>query len=177
MAKKTYSQRNQESIQRYGKTLYERRIESGQNKGLSIAKARGHKELIKAPPITEKVIKGPSNSVQVASTRFSDITKQLNKLADNQRVYFSFWDNRTGKYIDLYKGKGKSHGVTVGYLKERIADVIANGEAKTMREAMLIVFKDDIAGASSGGDTPDDLALPQVITQIRLHAQPLGKAA
>lgn len=39
---KSYIQRNLESIAKYGRSLYERRIESAQARGLSRAQARGH---------------------------------------------------------------------------------------------------------------------------------------
>lgn len=42
MPGKSYGERNRESIEKTGKSLYERRVESGQARGLSRSQARGH---------------------------------------------------------------------------------------------------------------------------------------
>ncbi len=47
---KSYAQRNADSIAKYGKSLYERRIESAQARGFSRPQARGHAREAKGEP-------------------------------------------------------------------------------------------------------------------------------
>jgi hypothetical protein len=47
---KSYAERNAESIAKYGKSLYQRRIESAQARGLSRSQARGHARVDKGEP-------------------------------------------------------------------------------------------------------------------------------
>jgi hypothetical protein len=60
MATKSYAERNAESIAKYGKSLYERRIESAQARGLSRSQARGHARIEKgeAPASTLRASRG-----------------------------------------------------------------------------------------------------------------------
>ncbi len=46
---KSYKERNEESIRKTGKSLYERRVESGMERGLSRSQARGHAREVEEP--------------------------------------------------------------------------------------------------------------------------------
>src|SRR5579884_2115336 len=110
---KSYAQRNAESIERTGKTLYQRRIESAQAKGLTRSQARGHANTKKgeapasairqqrtpqkppsAPKITKRVVKtGAGRLINTYSTDM--IARYASQAASTptakgtlQRIYF-----------------------------------------------------------------------------------------
>ncbi len=137
--------------------------------------------IIPPPKMPEGRIKGPRDSSQTNTTRFSDVLKELKftqkSRGDDSRVYFSIWDNRRGQWTKLYVHKGssrsESNGVDVADLMDRIREKITEareqGERKTERQALIEIWQEDIEGDVAGEDSPDDLGLPPVFSSFSIH--------
>ena len=68
---KSYQQKNKESVQRTGKTLYERRIASAQARGKSRTEARGHGKNTPSEKQKRRIKEEKSKEVSYKATRVS----------------------------------------------------------------------------------------------------------
>jgi|SRR5271165_1744744 len=146
---KSYAERNAESVQTTGKTLYQRRIEAAQDKGLSRSQARGHARVTKGeqpasiiqkikrflpPPITKRFTKLPSGTRVTQTKSTSQIYRTLNSQWAKQRVatpqggrdrrvYFQVFNPSSGEFVKVYFGREKRnspHGMTVQEFLARV---------------------------------------------------------
>lgn len=185
---KSYAQRNAESIARTGKSLYERRIESAQAKGLSRSQARGHAQVKKgerpasamkpqrppqAPKITKRVVKtGAGRMINTYSTDMiaryaSQAASQTTARGTLQRIYFQVWNKQEGRFVDVYKGKrNTAHGITAEEFMRRVGEKLEEG--LSVDEAIRDVISEDSA-SNAGADSPTGEAAPYDFTQIRMY--------
>jgi hypothetical protein len=168
MAKKSYAQRNLESIQKTGKSLYQRRVESGLNRGLTPQQARGHARGTSGMrPIPTGYVRniraktGKRVLGQMIHTRQSaTFRKQLEKMTDGTGVLIRVYG--TDMSVTA-KGHGKGGGINAGDLKQGIADRMNTG--MSWEEA----FEDTIVEYADGlydDDSSEVDYIPQTITDF-----------
>lgn len=192
---KSYAQRNQESINRYGKTLYQRRIDVATSKGLSRSQARGHARVARGeqpasvvsqakrqgpPKITKRYKELPSGN-RVYNTRSTSKiyntlkTQRAGKRVSTpqggrgQRVYFQVLNPSTGEYVNVYygsKNRKGPHGITVQELLARIDERKKLG--MTTDEAIRDTLVED-SSESSGVDSPEGEEVAYDFTDILMY--------
>jgi hypothetical protein len=117
MAKKSYKQRNAESILNTGKSLYQRRIESAQSRGLSKSQARGHAKKSETPASKLSTSKGTRGTRGTRGTaaakkpRLPKIDKQVKVLKTGTKVI------QTRSALKVFKElQSKMKGIGAGHL-------------------------------------------------------------
>lgn len=126
---KSYAQRNRESIAKTGKTLYQRRLESGKARGLSPQAARGHAKLTTGRSMPSGYIRSKSNSKgekfqTLHTSRESALRTYLQRQPDSASILFRL--DVGGKTLTVVGG-GKGNGVSVKDLKQEIANNMSSG--------------------------------------------------
>lgn len=170
MAKKSYQQRNLESIRKTGKTLYQRRVESGLSRGLTAKQARGHaRNVAGVRPVPSGYVKniktkqGRTVGQMIHAKQESTFRKQLERMTDG-----------TGLLIRVYgpdmsvtaKGSGKGGGINAGDLKAGIASRVASGMD------WIEAFEDAIVEYADGlydDDSSEVDFVPQQITDFVMY--------
>lgn len=166
MARKSYAERNRESIATTGKSLYERRKESGLSRGLTLSQTRGHTREKKgevkpsvlhphpkpSPKIDKRVSTLPTGT-RVVKTKSVEVVKKELTRNKGKRVSLEYRNSTTGEIVSVYRGrkggKEKSRGISVDELLRRIEAV--ESEGSTWEDA----FEDVIEGDSgSSNDSP-----------------------
>jgi hypothetical protein len=182
---KSYAERNAESIARYGKSLYERRIEAGQKKGLSRSQSRGHAREARGeqpasvvqqikrflpPPITRRSVKLPSGTRVVQTKSTNQIYKYLNSPnSRGKRVYFQVFNPSTGQFVKLYFGREKRsspHGITVQELLTRVKD--RQGMGMSLDDAIRDTFSDD-GSEGAGVDSPETEGIEYDFSMVTMY--------
>lgn len=169
---KSYQQRNQESIQKTGKSLYGRRIESGLKRGLSPQQARGHgKGTQGIRPIPSGYVKNVRRKVngvptgkplgQMIHTKKADtFRKQLEKMTDGTGVLIRVYGSDMSVTA---KGSGKGGGIDAADLKKGIESRMSTGMSwEDAFEDTLVEYADGLYD-----DDSDEIDyIPQLITDF-----------
>ncbi len=182
---KTYAERNAESIAKYGKSLYERRIEAATQKGLSRSQARGHARVAKgeqpasivqkikkfAPPkITRRSVKLPSGTRVVSTKSTSQMYRTLSSPnARGKRVYFQVFNPSSGEFVKVYFGREKRsspHGMTVQEFLSRVKDRQDMG--MSIDEAIRDTLVDD-SSEGAGVDSPENEAVEYDFSSVTMY--------
>lgn len=182
---KTYAERNRESIEKYGKSLYQRRIEAGLQKGLSRAQARGHARVAKGekpaslirkekkfkpPKITRRVVNLPSGTKVVTTRSTNQVYRVLSSPnSKGKRVYFQVFNPTTGEFVKVYFGREKRtspHGMTVQEFLDRVRERQRMG--MSVDEAIRDTLVTD-SSENAGVDSPETEAVEYDFSNVTMY--------